>query len=296
MKIGFIGLGNMGAAVAENLLKAGHAVTVWNRSPEAVEKLVAKGAVAADSAVAAMQGEILFSMLASDAAMQAVGFPGMMAKAAPGLVHVNLATVSVDFARALAAAHVAHGIGYVAAPVFGRPDAAAAGKLVVVAAGKEDTVRKVAPLLDAIGRRTVIAGAAPEQANLFKIAGNFMIASAMESMGEAFALLKKGGVDAALFHEVLTEGLFAGVVFPNYGKLMLAEKFEPAGFALKLGLKDVNLGREAAEGLGMRMPLADLMAAHFDSAMAQGWGDKDWSALGAVIAEEAGVSRGPRSG
>jgi 3-hydroxyisobutyrate dehydrogenase-like beta-hydroxyacid dehydrogenase len=289
MKIGFIGLGNMGAAVAENLLKAGHDVTVWNRSSGPVAALAAKGAVAAASAEAALQGDVLFSMLASDAAMRAVGFPALLDKAAKGLTHINLATISVAFARELAAAHDSHGLGYVSAPVFGRPDAAAAGKLVVVAAGEPAALAKIAPLLDQIGRRTVIVGEAPEQANLFKIAGNFMIASAMESMGEAFALLKRGGIDAGVFHEILTESLFAGVIYPNYGKAMLAEKFEPAGFALKLGLKDVNLAREAAEGLGMTMPLADLVKDHYDTAMAQGWGEKDWSALGAVIAQKAGV-------
>jgi 3-hydroxyisobutyrate dehydrogenase-like beta-hydroxyacid dehydrogenase len=289
MKIGFIGLGNMGAAIAENLLKGGHAVTAWNRSPAPVAALAAKGATAAASAEATLGGDVLFSMLASDAAMQAVGFPAMLDKAGKGLTHINLATISVAFARELAAAHDKHGLGYVSAPVFGRPDAAAAGKLLVVAAGKAAAIAKVTNLLDQIGRRTVIVGEAPEQANLFKIAGNFLIVSAMESMGEAFALLKKGGIDAGVFHEILTEGLFAGLVYPNYGKAMLAEKFEPAGFALKLGLKDVNLAREAAEGLGMTMPLADLVKTHYDAAVAQGWGEKDWSALGAVIAQKAGL-------
>ena len=292
MKIGFIGLGGMGAAIAENLLKHGHAVTVWNRSPGPVAALAAKGAIAAPSAEATLGGDVLISMLASDAAMQAVGFPSLLDKAAKGLIHVNLATVSVAFAQALATAHAAQGLGYISAPVFGRPDAAAAGKLLVVAAGKAAMIAKVTSLLDVIGRRTIIVGEAPEQANLFKIAGNFLIAGAMESMGEAFALLKKGGVDAGVFHEALTEGLFAGIIYPNYGKLMLAEKFEPAGFALKLGLKDVNLAREAADGLGMTMPLADLVKSHLDAAMEQGWEDKDWSAVGAVIAQKAKVSDG----
>lgn len=290
MNIGFVGLGHMGSGIAENLLKAGHAVTAWNRSPAPVAALREKGASAAGTPAQALRGDVLFSMLASDAAIRDVGLDGALLKeAAPNLVHVNMATISPGLAKELAAAHARQGLGYVAAPVFGRPDAAAAGKLVIAAAGDPALLARLAPLFAVIGQRTVTVGAEPEKANLFKVAGNFMIASAMETLGEAFALLRKGGVDPALFHEVLTERLFAGIVFQNYGKMIVEEKYEPAGFKLKLGLKDVNLARDAAAALDMSMPLAELLRGHYDEAVKLGWEGKDWSALGGVIARKAGL-------
>ena len=231
MKIGFIGLGQMGTAIAERLIKAGHELTVWNRSPAAAQALAAQGAKVAKTPADTLQGEVLFSMLANDQAMQELGLDAaLLDKAAKGLVHANLATISPAFARALAAAHESRGLGYVATPVFARPDAVAKGLMVVVAAGANDDFAKIEPLLAAIGRRTVRIGEEPEKANLFKIAGNFMIMSAVETMGEAFALLKKGGVDANLFLDTMTEGLFAAPIYKNYGKQILTEAYEPAGF------------------------------------------------------------------
>jgi len=290
MKIGFIGLGAMGAAIAANLLKAGHDLTVWNRSPAPAEALAEKGAAVAKRPEDALEGEVLFSMLASDAVIRDVGLDGpLLDKAAKGLLHVNLATISVAFADALAAAHESRGLGYVAAPVFGRPDAAAEAKLVVAAAGRAELLDGLAPLFAAIGRRTVTVGATPSQANLFKIAGNFMIASAMETMGEAFALLRKGGVDAAQFQDVMANSLFACIVFQNYGRMIVEERFEPAGFKLPLGRKDLNLAREAAQSLSVPLPLAEVIGARYDAALKLGWQDKDWSALAGVIAREAGL-------
>ncbi|MGZ5926829.1 MAG: NAD(P)-dependent oxidoreductase [Rhizomicrobium sp.] len=290
MKIGFIGLGQMGTAIAGNLIRAGHTVTVWNRSPAAVKALVDQGAIAAKTPGDAMQGEVLFSMLASDQAMQDIGLDAaLLEKAAKGLVHVNLATISPAFARALAAAHDSRGLGYVAAPVFARPEAAAQKNMVVLAAGANDAVAKVEPLLAAIGRRTVRVSQTPEMANLFKIAGNFMIMSAVETMGEAFALLRKGGVDPALFLDTMTEGLFAAPVYKNYGKQILGETYEPAGFYLKLGLKDANLVKGASDELTVPMPLLDLVRGHYEEAMKKGWGEKDWASIAALSAEKAGL-------
>jgi 3-hydroxyisobutyrate dehydrogenase-like beta-hydroxyacid dehydrogenase len=290
MKIGFIGLGQMGTAFAGLLLQAGHSVTVWNRSPDAVKALAAQGAIAAKTPADALQGEALFSMLASDQAMQEIGLDaGLLEKAAKGLIHVNLATISPAFARALAAAHESRGLGYVAAPVFARPDAAAKGLAVVIVAGANEAVTKVEPLLAQIGRRTVRVGEAPEMANLFKVAGNFMIMSAVETLGEAFALLRKGGVDAEQFLDTMTEGLFAAPVYKNYGKQILNEAYEPAGFYLKLGLKDANLVKAASDELAAPMPLLDLVRGHYEEAMKKGWGEKDWAALGALAAEKAGL-------
>lgn len=289
MKIGFIGLGRMGHHVAANLLNAGHQVTVWNRSAEPVKALVAKGAAAANRPEDALQGDAVFSMLSNDQVMRDVGLAGpLLERAAKGLIHVNLATISVDFAKELAQAHKKAGLSYISAPVFGRPEMAEAAALVLVAGGDQAALATMQPVFDKIGARTVPQAEA-WQANLFKICGNFMIASEMEAIGEAFALLRKGGVDPALFHEVLAGRLFTGAVFKAYGGMILNRQYEPAGFALPLGLKDVNLARSAAAGLGVEMPTAELLKAQYDQAMAWGWQDKDWAAIGEVSAKKAGV-------
>jgi 3-hydroxyisobutyrate dehydrogenase-like beta-hydroxyacid dehydrogenase len=290
MKIGFIGLGQMGTAIAERLLRAGHELTVWNRSPAAAQALADQGAKVAKTPAETLQGEVLFSMLANDQAMQEVGLDAaLLDKAAKGLVHANLSTISPAFARALAAAHESRGLGYVATPVFARPDAVAKGLMVVVAAGANDDFAKIEPLLAQIGRRTVRIGEEPEKANLFKIAGNFMIMSAVETMGEAFALLKKGGVDANLFLDTMTEGLFAAPIYKNYGKQILTEAYEPAGFYLWLGLKDSTLVRDAAKELAVPMPLLDLVRAQYEEAMKKGWKDKDWASIAQLSLEKAGL-------
>jgi 3-hydroxyisobutyrate dehydrogenase-like beta-hydroxyacid dehydrogenase len=289
MKIGFIGLGRMGHHVASNLLKAGHQVTVWNRSQEPVQALVAKGAIAAKVPADALQGDAVFSMLSNDQVMRDLGLAGpLLGKAAKGLIHVNLATISVAFAKELADAHKKTGLGYISAPVFGRPEMAESAQLVLVAGGDAAALKTMQPVFDKIGARTVPVDA-PEKANLFKIAGNFMIAAELESIGEAFALLRKGGVDPSLFHDVLSGRLFTGAVFKSYGTMILNRTYEPAGFALTLGLKDVNLARSAAEGLGVTMPTADLLKRHYDEAVAWGWQDRDWAAVGEVPAKKAGV-------
>jgi len=289
MKIGFIGLGRMGHHVAANLLKAGHQVTVWNRSQGPVQALVAKGATAAKSPEEAVKGDAVFSMLSNDQVMRDVGLAGpLLAKAAKNLVHVNLATISVEFAKELAEAHRKAGLAYISAPVFGRPEMAEAAALVLVAGGDAAALSTMQPVFDKIGARTVPLGEA-WQANLFKICGNFMIASELEAIGEAFALLRKGGVDPSLFHEVMTGRLFTGAVFKSYGLMILNRQYEPAGFALTLGLKDVNLARSAAQGLGVEMPTAELLKKHYDEAVGWGWQDQDWAAIGEVPAKKAGV-------
>ena len=289
MKIGFIGLGRMGGHVAANLLRAGHQVTVWNRSSGPVAELVAKGATAANVPEDALKGDAAFSMLSNDQVMRELGLAGpLLEKAAKGLIHVNLATISVAFARELSTAHHKAGLAYVSSPVFGRPEMAESAQLVLVAGGDAAALKTMQPVFDKIGARTLTMDA-PEKANLFKIAGNFMIASELESIGEAFALLRKGGVDPSLFHEVLSGRLFTGAVFKSYGTMILNRTYEPAGFALTLGLKDVNLARSAAEGLGVSMPTADLLKKHYDEAVAWGWQDRDWAAIGEVPAKKAGV-------
>lgn len=290
MKIGFIGLGRMGHHVAANLMKAGHSVTVWNRSKAPVEALVAQGASAAANPEDALQGDAVFSMLSNDQVMRDVGLAGpLLDKAAKGLIHVNLATISTAFARELQAAHKKAGLGYISAPVFGRPEMAESAALVLVAGGDPASLKTMQPVFDKIGSRTVAVGDEAEKANLFKIAGNFMIASELQATGEAFALLRKGGVDPALFHDVLGGRLFTGAVFKNYGTMILNRSYQPAGFALTLGLKDVNLARSAAGDLAMTMPTAELLKTNYDQAVSWGWQDQDWAAIGEVPAKKAGV-------
>ena len=293
MKVGFIGLGAMGRAIASNIMKAGHQVTVWNRSPDAAEALVKQGAIMAKSPEDALQDDCLISMLANDAALRDVGLDGpLLDRATKSLVHANMATVSVALARELGAAHAARGLGYVASPVFGRPDAAAAAKLIVVAAGAANDIERVRPVLEAIGQRFAIVGDVPEKANLFKIAGNFMLAAAIETMGEAIALVRKGGVDPAIFIDVLTNSLFAAPAYKGYGALIVGQRYEPPGFKLRLGLKDAGLTLAAANDLQVPLPLANLVHEHFLEALASGLGDKDWAALASLTAGKAGLPAG----
>ncbi len=288
MKVGFIGLGAMGSAMASNLIAAGHALTVWNRSPDAAEPLAALGAKVARTADRAAQGEVLHSMLANDAAVRAVFLDGGLLDAMePGSVHVNHATISVALARELAAAHAERGIGYVAAPVFGRPDVAAAARLNIVVAGAASAVRKATPLLEALAARLWPLGEAPERANVVKLAGNFMLAAAIESMAEASALTRAYGVSAADFLEVMTSTLFAAPAYQGYGKLIAEQRYKPAGFALPLGFKDVGLAQAAAETERVPLPFAGVLRDSLLEALAAGDEDVDWSALAEVAARRA---------
>jgi 3-hydroxyisobutyrate dehydrogenase-like beta-hydroxyacid dehydrogenase len=290
VNIGMIGLGKMGKAIAGLLLSRGHKVTVWNRSHEAVQELVAKGAQAAAEPAELGQSDFLLSMLASDAATRAVIVDqGVLDAAHPGLIHINLATVSVAFAKELAELHRQRKIGYVAAPVFGRPDAAAAGKLNVVVAGDPATVAKAQPILDAIGQKTWPVGEQPENANVVKIAGNFMIASAIETMGEAVALTRSHGVKADAFLDILTNTLFAAPAYKVYGALIAAEKYQPAGFTAPLALKDVRLALSAADENNVPMPFANVLRDSLMELIATGGAEDDWVAMARVAARRAGL-------
>lgn len=290
MKVGFIGLGAMGSAMASNLLAVGHAVTVWNRSAAATEPLASLGARVASTPERAVLGEAVCSMLANDQAVRAVFLDGGLLDAMdPGTVHVNHATISVALAQELAEAHAARGIDYVAAPVFGRPDAAAAARLQIVAAGKPAAVETVRPLLEAMGAKTWPMGEAPERANVVKIAGNFMLAAAIESMAEASALIRAHGVDAAEFLGLMTSTLFAAPAYQSYGKLIAEERYSPAGFAMPLGLKDVGLALSAGEARRVPLPFAGVLRDNFLDALAHGGEALDWSALALVAARRAGL-------
>ncbi|TCV93230.1 3-hydroxyisobutyrate dehydrogenase-like beta-hydroxyacid dehydrogenase [Luteibacter rhizovicinus] len=288
MRIGFIGLGAMGAGMAAQLLAAGHEVTVWNRSPEAAKALEAKGARVAATPADAARGEVVHSMLANDAAVREVIENGGVLDAMPrGSVHVNHATISIALAQELIAAHAERGIGYVAAPVFGRPEVAAAGNLNIVVSGDPAAVQRVQPLLDTLGQKVWPLGDDPIRAHILKIAGNFMIATAIESMAEASALTRSYGVSAGDFLEVMTGSLFASPIFKTYGGLIAEERYAPAGFKMSLGFKDVGLARSAAEAKRVPMPFASVVHDNLLEAMAAGDGDLDWSALARVAAGRA---------
>ncbi|BBX68217.1 NAD(P)-dependent oxidoreductase [Mycolicibacterium psychrotolerans] len=298
MRIGFVGLGNMGSGMAANLLASGHQVVAYNRSPGKAAALAERGATAAATAAEVCDSEVVVSMLADDAAVEAVTFggpdqAGILASLPEGCLHISASTISVALAERLHDAHADAGQAFVSAPVFGRPEAAAAAKLFVVAAGAPDAVAAAQPVFDAIGQRTFVLSEQPAVANLVKLSGNFLIVSVIESLGEAMALIAKAGVDKQHYLELLTSTLFTAPVYQTYGGLMAREEFEPAGFAAHLGLKDVRLVLAAAEQLQVPLPVASLVRDRFLALLAGGGRDLDWAALGGVAAWEAG---GPRPG
>lgn len=292
MDIGFIGLGKMGAGMAANLLKAGNHLTVYNRSPAKAQALAEQGASAAGTVADASNGEVVFTMLADDRAVEHVAFgeDGIVAALAPGATHISSSTISVAMSRRLAAAHAEAGQQYVAAPVFGRPEAAAAAKLFVVAAGAPQVVQAMAPLFDTIGQRTFVVSEQPHAANLAKLSGNFLLASAIESIGEAVALVAKSGVDRQQYVDILTSTLFAGPAYQTYGGLIARRQFEPAGFAATLGLKDIRLVLAAAEDLQVPLPVASLLHDRLLTLVATGGGELDWSAVSTLADRDAGGS------
>jgi len=291
VRVGFIGLGNMGLPIARNLLKAGHELTVYNRTRSKAEALASAGAKVADSLTEASAAEVVMTMLADDQAVEqtTLGDGGILNTLASGGVHLSLSTISTALSRRLTAAHAARGQSFIASPVFGRPDAAAAARLVVVAAGPDEAVERVRPLLEGIGRKLFVIGTEPYQANTFKLAGNFLISSMLETLSEAFTLIRKSGVEPAKFLEVLNGSFFQSPIYENYGKIIIAQKFSPPGFALHLGLKDVRLVLAAGDEAAVPMPVASVIRDHFVSGVARGWGDMDWAALAKVVAEDAGL-------
>ena len=291
MKVGFIGLGQMGSAMATNLIKAGHDVTVYNRSRDKAEALAAEGAKVAATVAEACGGEAVFTMLAHDDALSAVvhGDGGVLASLGKGAVHISASTISVAMSERLTREHAAAGQHFVAAPVFGRPEAAAAAKLFVAAAGAPDAIQTVTPLFDAIGQRTFVLGEEPKAANLVKLSGNFLIASVIESLGEAMALVEKGGVNRHAYLDLLTSTLFNAPVYKTYGGLIADRKFQPAGFTAPLGQKDIRLALAAGEALNVPLPLASLLRDRFLNLLAHGGEELDWSAIGALAAKDAGL-------
>ena len=290
MDVGFIGLGRMGKAMVANLLRGGHRVRIWNRSPDPARELVKGGATMAGEPAEAARAEALMTMLADDESTRSVLLGGGVLERAPrGLIYVNLATVSVALTREFAQLARERGIAYVAAPVFGRPEVAQAAKLNIVVAGEESAVARIHPLLSAIGERIWPVGTSPEHAAVVKLAGNFMIASALETMGEAAALAQAHGVPAREFLKVLTSTLFAAPVYQNYGRLVAEQQYEPAAFKLVLGLKDIRLALQAGEAARVPLPFASVLRDHLLEAVAAGKGESDWAMLAEVAARHAGL-------
>jgi 3-hydroxyisobutyrate dehydrogenase-like beta-hydroxyacid dehydrogenase len=291
MKVGFIGLGRMGAGMAARLLEAGHELTIYNRTRSREQPLLAKGARAAVDIADASRADAVFTMLADDIAVENVvyGDRGMLAHLPSGAIHISASTISVALSERLTADHAGLGQRFVAAPVFGRPEVAAAGRLFVVAAGASDAIERAGPLFEAVGQRTFVISEEPRAANLVKLSGNFLIASVIESLGEALALVSKGGVDKGQYLEILTSTLFSAPVYKTYGDLIAREKFEPAGFAVALGHKDIRLVLAAGEELRVPLPLANLLRDRFLNLLAHGGEALDWSAVGALAARDAGA-------
>ena len=292
MSIAFLGLGAMGQHMAARLLASGQPVHVWNRSPEPVQALAQQGAKPAATPAECGIADVVFTMLADDAATRAVMVDGGVLDAmAPGSIHVNMATVSVAFAREMAALHVEHGVGYVAAPVLGRVDVAAARKLNILLGGSDELAARVQPLLDLMGQKTWRFGREPEQANAVKLACNLTLACAIEATGEGAALARAHGVAPAHFVDLITSTLFAGSpVYKGYGGMIAEERYSPAGFKLSLGLKDVRLAVEAGQDKGLPLAFGDTLQTVLRDAIDQGDADLDLAALGKHAARRGGLA------
>jgi len=292
MKIGFLGLGNMGTPMARNLLKAGHDVTGYNRTRRRAEELKAQGGKAAATPADAVSNvEVVITMLADDAALEEVMFGnnGALPAMKTGSIHVSMSTISVSLVERLTEEHGKHRQHFISAPVFGRPEAAEQAKLFIVSAGPAEPIKKCNPLFSALGQRTFDVGEKPSAANVAKLGGNFLIAVTIESFAEALTLGRKHGLDPQIYFEFLTETLFGSPVAKTYGSRIARDNFEPVGFRLPLGLKDVRLALAAAESAAVPMPFATVIRDQMLEALARGMENADWSAFARVVAENAGL-------
>jgi 3-hydroxyisobutyrate dehydrogenase-like beta-hydroxyacid dehydrogenase len=291
MKIGFLGLGNMGAAIAGNLL-ANHELVVWNRSPEKAKPLVAEGAVLARTPREAASGcAVVMSMLADDAALEQVliGKDGLLEGLPRGALHISSSTIAVATADRLAPLHKERGLGFLSAPVIGRPEAAAAAKLFVVAAGPRSDYEAASALFPAISQKVFYIGEKPSSANLVKLCGNFMLLAAIEAFAEAMTLAQKGGVAKKQLLEVMTGSIFDTPAYKNYGAALAEERFKPAGFAAPLGLKDMRLVGESAETLRVPMPVLNILRDHLLQTIGTEGEDIDWAGIGGIISKNGGL-------
>lgn len=289
MRIAFLGLGSMGLPMARNLARSDHRLVVWNRTRGKAESV--EGAEIADSPARAAEGaDLVITMLSDDDAVEAVvlGDDGALSGMGDDTTHACMTTISADLSRRLASVHRERGQRYVAAPVFGRPDMAEEAAVWVVAGGLDDAVDACRPIFDLLGQGVIEAGSRPEQANVMKLAGNFMLASAIEAMAEAFTLVRAHGISTELFQQTMASGLFRSPIYEGYGGMIEARRYEPAGFALEHGFKDVRYALRAAEEAAVPMPFGSVLHDRLLSAVARGWGSSDWAVLGRVAALDAG--------
>jgi 3-hydroxyisobutyrate dehydrogenase-like beta-hydroxyacid dehydrogenase len=283
----------MGQGMVQHVARAGHFVRAWNRTASRARALAADGIMpAATIAEAVQDADIAITMVADDNALREIAWRsgGMIAALPKGAIHVSMSTIGTALAAELEDAHADAAQQFVSAPVFGRPDAAADGRLIVVAAGPDHAIDRCRAVLEAVGQKLFVVGSEPAMANAVKLGGNFMLASMLETLGEAFALMRKSGVAADQFLEIVNGHLFKSPVYENYGRMMVEGRFEPAGFRLRLGLKDVRLVLASAEQAMVPMPIASVTRDRFVSAVAKGRGELDWSALAQHIAEDAGLN------
>ena len=290
MRIGFIGIGHMGRGMALSLIRAGHEVTAYNRTRAAADALAGDGARVAASVAEACQADVVFTMLANDQAVEAVAFgkDGVLASLPRGAIHVSSSTISVDLSERLAAAHAEAGQRYVVATVLGRPDRAAQGQLFVIAAGAPEALKETRPLLDAVGQSTTEFGDRPSNANLVKLSANFLFATVFESLGEAVALIAKGGIDKQRYVAFLTSTMFGSPAYEVYGGLVAADEEPAVGFAAPLGFKDIRLALAAADNLGVPMPFASVLHDRFVELLATSGENHDWSAVGRMALRDSG--------
>ncbi|MGC8499998.1 MAG: NAD(P)-dependent oxidoreductase [Leptospirillia bacterium] len=291
MNIALAGLGNMGRPMADRLLDRGFPLTVTNRTRERADPFIARGARWADSPKEAAGNAAVFAtILSDDSAVLSLLHDGGVFDALPkGAIHVSLSTISVAASKILEEEHARRGQGYVSAPVFGRPDAVVEGRLRILCAGKPDSIEVVLPVLEALGSRVFLLGDSPPVANLVKLSGNFMIGSALEALGESFALVRKAGVDPGLFLEIINDALFRSPLYENYGRIMAEKRYEQAGFTMDLGLKDLRLVLDAAEALRVPLPLAGVIRDSLLAGLARGRQPLDWSAIVLSHYDRAGI-------
>jgi 3-hydroxyisobutyrate dehydrogenase-like beta-hydroxyacid dehydrogenase len=303
MRVGFIGLGNMGEPMARNLMRAGHRLTVYNRTRQRAEALGREGARVADTAAdAAGDAEVLVTMLSDDRVLRGVllraepGETPAIDALAPEAIHMSASTIGIECSKELEREHRVRRQGYIATPVIGRAEAARDKLLWVIAAGLESDIERCRPLMEAVGRGITVAGPEPWKANLTKIGVNFMLATVLESFGEVYAMLEKWGLDPHRFLDVLNDGAFRSPVYAGYGQKIADRQYEPAGFLLALGLKDAELALEAGEAVQAPLPFASVLRDHYLQALAHGHGKLDWSAVAEVARHNAGVGKALKAG
>jgi 3-hydroxyisobutyrate dehydrogenase-like beta-hydroxyacid dehydrogenase len=290
--IAYLGLGGMGLPMASRLLHAGYPLVIWNRSAGKAAALTADGARLAASPADAVGGaDFVFSMVADDRALDEISFGdhGMLAAMKPGAVHASMSTILPATARRLALAHGERGTAYVAAPVFGRPEAAAAGMLWICLSGSAADKERLLPLLAPLCQQHYDFGSEPGAANVLKLAGNFMIASAIEAMAEAFVFGEKNGLGQLALAEFFGDTIFSCPIYKNYGRIIAERRFEPAGFRLTLGRKDVQLAAETARASDVPMPFLATLLNRYTARVAKGGGELDWTSIAIDVANDAGL-------